>query len=504
MAPHALEPWTNGYGSTSHGRVDTVPDYPSETKRYPESGVSVLIVGAGIGGLMSAMECWRKGHTVRIIERSDGPVFTGDTINIQASAMSIFRHWPEFARDLEAAQYDCWMTYNKHTGEHIYGPNPPSFNDPENMIGRVGPHVAFMQHRVKLHKLFLAQVEKLGLKVEWNKKVIEYFEDEDIEKGGIVVEGGQRYYADVVIAADGIKTKSGIIVAGRHTPAFPSGMAIYRCAYPAKQALADPTVRERWERPEGSRPTWDFWLGSGVHSAVLMSKDLASWGLTHQDDGSAKESWDPHVTPDEVVKAMEKEAPGWHKAIPALIKTAPEGSIIHWKLMWRDLNPEWTSPGGRIAQVGDSAHTFLPASGNGATQAMEDAITLATCLQLAGKSNAAYATKVFNRLRFERVSCAQKMSFVNSQIKHKTDWDAIARDPKRIRTRFPRWIYQHNPEDYAYQKFGLAFNNVVSGAPFKNTNYPPGHKFKPWTIDEVKQDIKDGKNIEAFLDGDWS
>lgn len=106
--------------------------------------------------------------------------------------------------------------------------------------------------------------------------------------------------------------------------------------------------------------------------------------------------------------------------------------------------------------------------------------------------------------RFERVSCAQKMSFVNSQIKHKTDWDAIMADPKKIRTRFPRWIYQHNPEDYAYEKFGLAFNSLVSGAPFQNTNYPPGHKFKPWTIDEVKRDIGEGKNIEAFLDGDWS
>ena len=119
-----------------------------------------------------------------------------------------------------------------------------------------------------------------------------------------------------------------------------------------------------------------------------------------QDDGSAKESWDRHIMPEEVVRTMQKEAPGWHEVIPALMKTAPKGSIIHWKLMWRDLNPQWTSPGGRIVQVGDSAHTFLPTSGNGATQAMEDATTLATCLQLAGKSNAALGTRIFNKLRY--------------------------------------------------------------------------------------------------------
>lgn len=38
--------------------------------RYPDTGISVLIVGGGIGGLMCALECWRKGHQVRVLERS--------------------------------------------------------------------------------------------------------------------------------------------------------------------------------------------------------------------------------------------------------------------------------------------------------------------------------------------------------------------------------------------------------------------------------------------------
>jgi hypothetical protein len=47
-------------------------------KRYPETGIDVLIVGAGMGGLMTALECWRKGHNVvRILERNDGPVYSG-------------------------------------------------------------------------------------------------------------------------------------------------------------------------------------------------------------------------------------------------------------------------------------------------------------------------------------------------------------------------------------------------------------------------------------------
>jgi len=37
--------------------------------RYSETGIDMLIVGAGVGGLTTALECYRKGHNVRIYER---------------------------------------------------------------------------------------------------------------------------------------------------------------------------------------------------------------------------------------------------------------------------------------------------------------------------------------------------------------------------------------------------------------------------------------------------
>ena len=36
---------------------------------YPNSGIDVLIVGAGLAGLTAAIECVRKGHRVRVLER---------------------------------------------------------------------------------------------------------------------------------------------------------------------------------------------------------------------------------------------------------------------------------------------------------------------------------------------------------------------------------------------------------------------------------------------------
>lgn len=71
----------NGLGSNGpsrNGNSDATTDTASRVERYPETGISVLIVGAGIGGLMTALECWRKGLRVKVLERSAGPVYTGE------------------------------------------------------------------------------------------------------------------------------------------------------------------------------------------------------------------------------------------------------------------------------------------------------------------------------------------------------------------------------------------------------------------------------------------
>jgi len=49
---------------------------------YPKSGIDVLIVGTGFGGLTAALECTRKGHNVRILERNSTTDLAGKMNNI--------------------------------------------------------------------------------------------------------------------------------------------------------------------------------------------------------------------------------------------------------------------------------------------------------------------------------------------------------------------------------------------------------------------------------------
>lgn len=96
---------------------------------------------------------------------------------------------------------------------------------------------------------------------------------------------------------------------------------------------------------------------------------------------------------------MNKSGVDWDPTLKQLIKQTPDNTVIDWRLLWRDPVSKWVSDAGRVVQIGDAAHAFLPTSANGGTQACEDAISLAACLSLGGKDNTAMAARVHNTLR---------------------------------------------------------------------------------------------------------
>lgn len=101
-----------------------------------------------------------------------------------------------------------------------------------------------------------------------------------------------------------------------------------------------------------------------------------------------------------MIEELKSSGTAWDPKLLSLIKQTPANSIVDWRLMWRDPVEKWVSDCGHVVQLGDSAHTFLPTSANGATQAGEDAISLAACLKMAG-GNVSLATKVHNTLRYD-------------------------------------------------------------------------------------------------------
>ena len=182
-------------------------------------------------------------------------------MTIGPSAIKVFRNWPQAAKENEEISYDPWVSYHKHTGERILGPKPLFTDDSKTDEGTNIPKRIYRHHRPKFHRLLLAQARKIGIEVEYGQRVIEYFENATARKGGVVLQGGSKLEADLVVAADGIGTKSYILTMGEKVDAKGSGFAIYRTAYPVELALADPQVAERFNLLRDGRPVFELWMG---------------------------------------------------------------------------------------------------------------------------------------------------------------------------------------------------------------------------------------------------
>lgn len=104
---------------------------------------------------------------------------------------------------------------------------------------------------------------------------MDYFEDEQKKRGGVILEDGERCTADLVVAAEGWHGKSWGLIAGAPVPAKSSGMGIFRAAYPVELAVGDEMVAERFKLEGEERKTvFEMWIG--------YVSDLTFWLNKHQ------------------------------------------------------------------------------------------------------------------------------------------------------------------------------------------------------------------------------
>ncbi|KAF2464735.1 FAD/NAD(P)-binding domain-containing protein [Lindgomyces ingoldianus] len=466
------------------------------TQRSSPSGISVLITGGGVGGLLTALELWRRGCDVRVLERTNTTTTAGDSFVIGPSALRMLKHWPEMKERHDQIAYEPMFAKYKHTGERLTEPIKMGALYKTKLSD--GHPQLLLHSRPKFHDMLLEQLTKCGVQVEYGKEVVDYFENTATAKGGVVLKDGSKCEADLVVAADGLRGTSWNLVAGQPIPARSSGSATLRTAYPAELALQYPEVAERFQLEQDRSSIFQSWAGANLFGVFWRTDEQMMWIITHPDTGTAEESWGHRISNEAAIEIL-SAIPNWPKEFDRIIKATPPDSIVDWKLMWRDPQPKWTSPGGYVVQLGDAAHTFLPTSGNGGTQALEDAVSLAACIAIAGKGRVPDATRVHNLLRFERVSFIQAMGIARRDAKAASNNVGVKPKPPPIPG---AWLMDHDPEEYAEENFERGLAHLVDGEPFQNTNRPLKVEYRPWTIDGLVGALDKGET--TILDGDWS
>jgi 2-polyprenyl-6-methoxyphenol hydroxylase-like FAD-dependent oxidoreductase len=196
------------------------------------------------------------------------------------SATRFLKHWPELLKEYkQISLHNCWIETFKHSGEVVIGPKKVADRlralglDPDTPPGE-------FQMRPLVYKMFVNAVEKLGVSVEFNRKVVDYFEDEKTGKAGCTTDDGKVYEADVVIAADGVGSKSQKLVGGQ-VRARPSGRAMWRAAFPREALDKNQKVKEFFKMMPDDEPIVRTWLGPSTYALTLSREDVMVWIMNH-------------------------------------------------------------------------------------------------------------------------------------------------------------------------------------------------------------------------------
>jgi 2-polyprenyl-6-methoxyphenol hydroxylase-like FAD-dependent oxidoreductase len=299
---------------------------------------NVVIVGAGIGGLTAAVTLQRAGCAVTVLERAEKISSVGAGIVVQTNAMMALEN-TAVAEDISA------------TGVHIRSGRISTRS------GRVCIEIDYPDEPVLGVAIHRAALQRILYKhaghenVRTGAPVVGYRLEPD--RAFAVLKSGEEVSGDLLVGADGVHS----IVRAQHLGDGPPQYAGYTC-----------------------------WRGVAPHA------DQFEWGSVFEIWGCGKRFGGVHV--DERLywfapvnaAAGGMDAPGlakttllgiyrdWPEQVRATIESTAESAIIRNDIVDRRFRRDWGR--GRITLLGDAAHPMTPDMGQGACQAIEDAVVL--------------------------------------------------------------------------------------------------------------------------------
>ncbi|MFE9690911.1 FAD-dependent monooxygenase [Micromonospora sp. NPDC005806] len=295
-------------------------------------GKRAAVIGGGIGGLAAAIGLRVAGWEVTVLERSAALPETGTGLGI----------WPGAMRALDALGVgeEVRRRGRRQAGGSIRRPDGTRIAVID--VGRLERRHGEPVHLVTRPVLLAALAGALP------RPTVRF-------AAPVTDPGALTGAYDLVVGADGINSVVRAALHGDRYPLRYAGTVAWR-------GVADVDVRVGGE-------TW----GPG-----------RKFGVTPEVPG--RTNWyaavalpEGHPPPVDDRAELLRLFGDWHQPIPRLLEAlAPDGILRHEV---RDLTPLPSYVSGRVALLGDAAHAMTPDLGQGACQALIDAVALADCLR---------------------------------------------------------------------------------------------------------------------------
>ncbi|MCG2623547.1 FAD-dependent monooxygenase [Arthrobacter sp. I2-34] len=315
------------------------------------TGRSAIIVGAGIGGLATALALQNTGWNVHVIERTGSTAVPGTGLSV----------WPNGTAALErlglGERFERISVPVRGGALDLDG-RPIMELDPADLRDRYG-HGVRMVRREDLTALLAGA---LAVNTVHRGLPVVHFEP-GTPSSTLVLENGGRQHAELVVGADGLNSLVRRALIGDGAPRR-SGLTAFR----AVCAAGSPDL--------ASVPWGETWGPGAVFGMAPLPGGQTYWYGTISSD-------EFRSSPLTTLKAMALDRFGhWNSGIAQVIGRTAEEAVMAHELFDRKPEPVWS---GRSATlVGDAAHPMLPFLGQGACQALEDAVVLADSLAAAG------------------------------------------------------------------------------------------------------------------------
>ena len=381
-----------------------------------ENSKQIVVIGAGIGGLTTALCLKHFGINASVYERSNGVTKAGAGIQLSPNANRVFSHIGLFD-EVSALSRRC-------KGVRV-------FDYKSNSQLAIFDYVKFKRdaaflfcHRALLVSILYEACKKSKIPIHFDKKL------EKIENGKVIFSDGNVHSADIIIGADGLHSNVRKAVLGEETPVFTRQIA-WRSIVP--NSINQDDFSHVTLAPK--RHLVSYPINDGSQLNLVLIKEQNEW----QPDG-----W-KHPEDPKVVKENFKDFSDEASKIIASIE-----SVYKWGLFKYPMKKNWYND--RVILVGDAAHPTLPFLAQGAAMAIEDSFVIASKISKFPKLS--FAFNEFQRERLPRVRRIVSASAKNARTFHLSNVMSrlVLHFFLRLITKFlPHllvkrfdWIYDHN------------------------------------------------------------